>query len=47
VVRPHDERQNRDRRGGIHHGGIAEQSFLRANAGTIWLMMPKAGKIMM
>src|SRR5467141_1473263 len=25
VVRPHDERDDRDRRGGVHHRGVAEQ----------------------
>ena len=29
VVRPDDERQDRDRRGGVHHRGVAEQRLAR------------------
>ena len=29
VVRPHDERQDRDRRGGVHHRRVAEQALAR------------------
>ncbi len=46
VVRPHDERQEGDGGGGVHHGLVAEQRLAREGR-MISETTPKAGRIRM